>query len=319
MSKYLNLNNYMRYAFALVNGYFLEPLETWLSPDVKQPLRHPPIFFLGAPRSGSTLAIQVITDVLDVGYISNKHCQWYGAPALAEHIFHPTKHRPSSDYESNHGETLGDFAPAECGEWWYRFFRRNPAYVTLDDVDPRRMRQFRRSVAALTEAFDRPIVFKNLYASLRTQAIAHYLPESLFVVIHRNEIDNGQSILEARYKQFQDYSHWFSITPPEVDKLMALPAHQQVIEQIRHIHKTIDGDMHKSSVKNTRRFDFLYEDFCDNPSALIEKIEIFLRSNGCIVKRRAKAPEKFIPRNCVRIDSVLYEQMVTYSNESRAW
>lgn len=178
--KYLNPKNYASAALKLANRHALEHVEKLIAPDADLPLRHPPIFFLGALRSGSTLAVQVITDTLDVGYISNRHCQWFGAPALAERWFHPTKGRPGSDFQSRQGTTEGSYAPAECGEWRYRFFRRKPPYRKLYEVCPRRMRQFRRSVAALTNAFDRPIVFKNLCASLRVQATAHYLPESPF-------------------------------------------------------------------------------------------------------------------------------------------
>ena len=48
---------------------------------------YPPIFIIGAPRSGSTLLLQAIIEVFDLGYISNCHCNWYGAPALAGSSF----------------------------------------------------------------------------------------------------------------------------------------------------------------------------------------------------------------------------------------
>ncbi len=315
MRKYFNPKNYARRAFVLANRYALAYVDTLIAPDPEQPLRHPPIFFLGAPRSGSTLAVQVITDTLDVGYLSNRHCQWFGAPALAERLFRPTRDRPTSDFQSQHGTTKGSYAPAECGEWWYRFFRRKPPYMTLDEVDPRRMRQFRRSVAALTNAFGKPVLFKNLYASLRIQAITHYLPESLFIVMHRNEVDNGHSLLEARYQRFQCYEPWFSVEPPEVKRLETLPSHEQVIEQIRHTHQTIDKDLNLSGVSASRRFDLIYEDFCSDPKSKVNQIQSFLSENGYPVRRIADAPSSFNPRREVRIDKTLYDQMVAYANK----
>lgn len=316
MNKYLNPVNYARRALSLTNSHLLGRLESVLAPDSSEPLRHPPIFFLGAPRSGSTLAVQVITDTLDVGYISNRHCQWFGAPALAEMLFHPTRNRPVSNYQSRHGVTDGWYAPAECGEWWYRFFRRKPAYMRLDEVDEAKMLAFRRSVAALTNAFDRPLVFKNLYASLRIQAIAHYLPESLFIVTHRNEVDNGHSLLEGRQRVFGDYETWWSMEPPEVDILKKLPVSEQVIEQIRHIHSQIDADLATASVSDGRRFDFSFEGFCARPVRLISDLEKFLSDNGCNVQRRATPSKKFEPRDAVRIDTRLYTEMKDYANRS---
>lgn len=139
MNKYLNLQNYLRAGFGLLNRHLLDHLERFLVLDPDQPLPHPPIFFVGAPRSGSTLMIQVITDTFDLGYISNRHCQWYGAPALAERLFRPLRDKPGSDYRSEQGATKGEYAPAECGQWWYRFFRQSPPYVTLQDVDTGRI------------------------------------------------------------------------------------------------------------------------------------------------------------------------------------
>ncbi len=319
MKKYLNPANYARRALGLANRHLLRHVEYGLALDPDEPLRHPPIFFLGAPRSGSTLAVQVITDALDVGYISNRHCQWFGAPALAERLFHPTRNRPTSDYQSRHGVTDGWHAPAECGEWWYRFFRRRPPYMRLDEVDPEKMRAFRRSVASLTNAFDRPIIFKNLYASLRIQAIAHYLPESLFIVTHRDELENGHSLLEARYKRFDTYQPWLSVEPPEVERLKSLPPHEQVIEQIRHTHQTIDADMQAAKVSLSRRFDIVYEDFCRNPAAVVESLHRFILRNGCDVKwREINLPASFSRRDTVRIDNQLYEALCSYSASESA-
>jgi len=313
MNRCLYPRSYAQRTLTVATRFLLEPAERVLAPNLDQPLRYPPIFLLGAPRSGSTLATQVITDALDLGYISNRHCQWFGAPAFAERLFHPTAQRPSSDYRSTHGQTNGPYAPAECGKWWYRFFRRKPSYVRLDEVDPRRMARFRRSVAALTESFDRPVLFKNLYASLRIQAIAHYLPESLFVVIHRNEVDNGHSLLESRYRVFGGYEGWWSMEPPEIEVLKRLPAHAQVIEQVRNTYALIENDLAASGVPAFRRFDLYYEDFCVDPPSAINALDEFLTMNSCSVARRGNVPTSFQRRNAVRIDKALYEAMSDYA------
>lgn len=308
-----NYKKYPHLFLACINRYFLGCLETIFGLGTGD-LRHPPVFVLGAPRSGSTLAAQVITDALDLGFISNCHCQWYGAPIIAEKLFHPIANRPNSDYRSRLGVTKGRHAPAECGEWWYRFFRRKPPYIRLADVDPKKMREFRRSVVLLTNSIDRSILFKNLYASLRIQAIAHYLPESLFIVIHRDEVDNGHSLLEGRDRVFGNYETWWSMEPPELEVLKRLPVHEQVIEQIRHTYITIDSDMKLAKIDRKRRMDFTYEDFCDNPASLVESVRSFLKQNGYQVKRRnIVLPESFVRRQEVRIDEKLYEALRCYA------
>jgi len=315
MHKFLNPKNYVRRAFYFVNRHLLKSIETLIAPDLDKQLSHPPIFFLGAPRSGSTLMIQVITDALDLGYISNRHCQWFGAPALAERLFHPTADRPSSDYHSSHGVTKGYYAPAECGQWWYRFFRRQPPYMTLEEVKSRHMRKFRRSVAALTNAFDRPVLFKNLYASLRIQAIAKYLPESLFIITERDEVDNGHSLLEGRMRVYGDYARWWSMEPPNIESLKRLPAHEQVIEQIRQIHRTIAKDLKVSGVPESRCLHLNYDEFCSDPLSAIKACKEFLASHGCEVRQRGSIiPLRFESRREVRIDQNLYREMSDYAH-----
>lgn len=313
MYKYLNPSNYARYAQILASRYLLEPLEIRFSPKPNLPLRHPPIFFLGPPRSGSTLAVQAITEALDVGYLSNRHCDWCGAPALAQRLFQPTKFRPKPDFCSSYGVTQGAHAPAECGEWWYRFFRRSPQYVSLAEVDPRKMNNFRRSIASLINAFDRPVIFKNLFASFRIQAIAKYLPESLFIVMHRNEVDNGHSLLEARHRVNGSYARWWSMEPPGVDHLRKLPAHQQVIEQIRCVHTIIYKDLKSANVDPSRYLDLSYENFCADPREAIKTIHNFFLRNKCKVTRRSELPINFPTRKHVRIDPDIYKAMVSYA------
>jgi hypothetical protein len=313
MYRYFNPSNYARYAQILANRYLLEPLEIRFSPKPNVPLRHPPIFFLGPPRSGSTLAIQAITEALDVGYLSNRHCDWCGAPALAERLLKPTNLRLKTDFHSLYGDTQGAHAPAECGEWWHRFFRRSPQYVSLAEVDPRKINNFRRSIASLINAFDRPVIFKNLYASFRIQAIAQYLPESLFIVMRRNEIDNGHSILEARHRVNGNYARWWSMEPPGIDHLQKLPAHQQVIEQIRHVRATIYKDLIFANVDPTRYLDLSYESFCTDPREAIKTIHNFFLRNNCKITRRSELPINFSTRQHVRIDPDIYEAMVRYA------
>lgn len=319
MSKYVSPPKYASFARGFANRHLLPYFEPFLSSGADRRLVHAPIFVVGPPRSGSTLAFQVITDALDVGYLSNGHCEWHGAPALYERLSHPTTRRPQSDYLSNHGDTEGRYAPSECGTWWYRFFRREPPYVTLADVQYDKMRDFRRSVASLTDAFDRPVLFKNLYASLRIQAIAHYLPESLFIVMHRDEVDNGHSLLEARLKSFGSYEPWFSVKPVSVEELKKLPANAQVIEQVREIHRTINDDLAKMNVTGSRRFDLVYEEFCANPVGAVNAIQAFLQSNACSVKPRGiTLPVKFDVRRDIRIDQRVFDAMASYSCGSQS-
>jgi Sulfotransferase family len=312
--KYLEPVNYARKGGSLFNKYILHYIDIIKAPSYDTHLKYPPIFFLGAPRSGSTLMMQVLTDSFDFGYISNRHCQFFGMPYLAEKLFHPLKNKKISDYKSYHGITREVYAPSECGEWWYRFFRRKPAYVPHHQADSYKMRCFRRSIASLISAFDRPVLFKNLYATLRIRPILEYIPEALFIIVKRNEIDNGHSLLEARFKVLNTYDNWWSMEPPSVDQLKRFPAHVQVIEQIRHIYALIDQDIAQSSVSRSRFHQIEYEDFCSNVHDSLSKFDAFLKRHGVDIDKRFVVPERFQTSRGIHINENLYKKMKDYVN-----
>ena len=314
MYRFFNPKNYIGPGLSLTNRHLLRYAEKFLSPSFLKPLDYPPIFFLGAPRSGSTVAIQVMTSALDLGYISNKHCQFFGAPALAEMLLKPLDNKPCSDFRSYHGVTKNFSAPSECGEWWYRFFTRNPAYVTLQDVNPVKMKEFRRSLASMTKAFDKPILFKNLYASFRIKAIVEYIPESLFIIMHRNELDNAHSLLETRMNVFKTYDEWWSMEPPTIETLKRLPVHVQVVEQIRHIQAIIEKDLSQMKVPESRVFHLNYESLCEDTHGMLSKLENFLNLNKCDIKRTGEVPKNLRRSNKIRIDPDLYSKLERYAN-----
>lgn len=310
---YLSPLCYWRRFLNLVNQYILHFFDIYNAPINKKEFEYPPIFILGAPRSGSTLLYQVVTDAFHISYISNRHCQFYGSPALTEKVLHPLKHKKESTYTSEYGETNGWPAPSECGAWWYRFFQHNPAYVTLEDIDDIKMSHFRRSILAFTEEAGEPLIFKNLYASLRIQGIVKYIPEALFVIVHRNELDNGHSILKGRYETFGNYDNWWSVPPKNIEKIKKLESYEQVVEQIRGIHKVIDIDLKLMAVPKEQIYHIKYEDFCDNVHIELSKLQEFFNKNNCRIKKRDSAiPEVFKRKKEIRIDNEVYEKMFEY-------
>jgi hypothetical protein len=291
LKKYLNPANYGRRLLTIVNRMLLHHLDWVVAPACDTPLRHPPIFILGAPRCGSTLLFQVLTDAFDVGYISNAHCRFFGAPALAERVLRPLANKPMSDYTSQHGMTKGRYGPAECGEWWYRFFRRTPAYVPLADADPEKMRCFRRSLLAMVSAFEKPVFFKNLYASLRLEPISKIVPEALFIVVRRDLVDNARSLLASRLLQTGGYETWFSVPPPDIDLLRQLPVAQQVVGQVRSIYRTIERGM--EHIGSDRFLVLQYERFCDDVHGTLKEVESFLDRWGVTLIRAGIVPTHF--------------------------
>lgn len=316
VNKFIQPKNYINFLLRLINCVIFQKIDILFAPKYMASFKYPPVFFLGPPRSGSTLMYQVVTDAFDVAYLSNRHCQFFGAPAMAEWLFRSAKSKLSSDYASNHGKTTGWSAPSECGEWWYRFFRRDPAYVTLADVNEEKMHNFRRSLLALTEAASKPVVFKNLYASLRLEAISKHIPEALFVVVKRNELDNAHSILEGRMKALGRYEQWWSVPPPNVEQLKLLKPAQQAVEQTRAVQSMIRQAIEDGVIDGDRVLTLQYEDFCDDVHASVHELEKFFLKHDVTVLRRFNVPEKFFINRTIRIEKKLYSELKEVSKNT---
>jgi hypothetical protein len=277
-------------------------------------LAHPPVFILGAPRCGSTLLYQIMLDHFDLGYISNFHCLFYGAPSLVERLVRPGRWKRPYGFESRHGKVSGWNAPSECGEYWYRFFRRHPHYVPLSAMNEVSLRDLRASMRAIVGTMGKPILFKNLLCALRLGPMIRALPESLFIVVQRDWAETAHSILEARRKLYGNYEEWFSAQPPEVEELKRRPSYEQAVEQIRSIHRLIDEA--RASAPPARFIDVDYGDLCGDTYATLDRLAAFFESNRVGVARGGSVPSSFDIKGGVRIDEDLYRKIKRYLAEN---
>lgn len=307
-----SITNYTTKAGLYILNSALHHLECKLANGNDQSLSYPPLFIIGAPRSGSTLLYQVMAEYYDFGYLSNLHCTFYGCPSLIQRFIGAQRWQKPSKYASTHGLTEGRSAPSECGAFWYRFFRRKPQYVALHEADQQKMIQLRSAIRALGDAFKKPILFKNLLCSLRLEPIASALPEALFIIIRRNEVDNAHSLLEGRKKIYGNYTQWWSAEPPAVEQLKQLLPHEQVVEQIYHIYALIDKQ--RQVIGPEKFIEIQYEAFCDDVVGALRRVDQFLADHNLFPNTDPnKVPTHFERRNEIRIDSELYEKMVAYT------
>ena len=260
---------------------------------VDEPFPHPPIFVVGAPRSGSTLLYQLLTDRFDLGYLANGHARQPGAPSLVERRRGLIRGRrgAAGDYDSSFGGTAGELGPSECGPFWYRFFPRRPHYVTAEDFPTASGRALRAAIGAFVEACDRPIVYKNLLNTARMGAIAGALPEALFIAIHRDLTTNARSLLESRMDVAGAYDTWWSVEPPGIERLRQLPAHEQVVEQVRELDALVAQV--ETSIGPERVLHLTYEDLCADPRTQLERIASFATAHGCDLDARGEVPVSF--------------------------
>jgi len=290
MIKYFRISNYIKYAVSLINSWCLHYLDIYFAPPAHQKFKYSPIFIIGAPRSGSTLLFQLLTDGYNFAYFSNIHCRLFGSPSLIEKFLKPMDRLTPSNYTSEFGKTNGRYEPSECGEWWYRFFQRKRPNESITEPNDKKMKQFRRSLLYFTNTTARPVICKNLYATLRLEEISEYIPEALFVVVTRNEEDNCRSILNARLNFLGSHERWWSIETPDSNYLKTLPPKDQAISQIRGINKIIMDSVRDGIIAKEKIIEINYDSFRKNTRGLIGKFDRFLKSNGVPIDKRFDLP-----------------------------
>ncbi len=107
MRKYLKLSNYKRALLSRIHRLFKPTIYySWEKNKIEkygnQPLKHPPIFIIGAPRTGSTILYQTLTNKLDILYIDNLvdkfHRNLFFGFWLSSKLY---KHKPHNCFTSN--------------------------------------------------------------------------------------------------------------------------------------------------------------------------------------------------------------------------
>lgn len=231
-------------------------------------LRHQPVFIIGAPRTGSTILYQTITNQLDVLYFDNLICGLKNSLMvgfwLSAKIF---KNRPHDSFQSYHGNTtkFGSRAPSECGQFWYRWLPADRHFINNEDVDGTMVDQIRSEISSIINYYNKPLVFKNLNAGQRLRLLKKCFPEAKFIFMHREPIYAAQSILLSKRKiGIRDNEFW-GIMPRNYKELIPLDPFEQIVKQIYYIEKQIEVDSNLFETKNFINVDYseLGDDFAN--------------------------------------------------------
>ena len=288
----------------------LTPLETFsIKKYTTEEIKYPPVFIIGAPRTGSTILYEYITNYLDVTYINNFMCRFhktlYLASVASKIIFQDKQH---NCFDSTQGRTDGLNSPSECGEFWYRWFPKDRHFVDFNELSRLQATQIRDVVKAVVNKNNKPIVFKNMNCGQRLRVIKDVFPNALFIYCKRDALYTAQSIIETREKVCKDRAEWWSIMPKEYNELLKLDYPEQVVKQIYYVQKQIEEDL---SLFGKKQFiEIWYEDFCKSPRLTIENVRDFMSQNGANVRYKAKMIENQINLSQQRrIDKTTYDKL----------
>ena len=260
------------------------------------------VFIIGAPRTGSTILYQLITSLLDVSYLDNlanmaRYNPYMGLGFSSRH-FKDQAHR---SYSSNFGNTLGDglHAPAEA-LFFYKWFPKDRHYTVPADLTQDQLTAFRKTINALVDRYNKPLVLKNLSFSLRLQVLKQALPDAKYIVVNRDPLYTAQSLILAMRKNNAPGNKVWGILPKESAQLEGLETFEMVVRQIYFIEKQIHEDLKQIPEDHILYID--YEKLGTGPEKIMDSIISLLGSD--VEKRPGISVPEITIQNRINLTSM---------------
>ncbi|WP_375170184.1 sulfotransferase [Marinobacter sp.] len=247
------IRDYAVIAFLKFSAPFIRTLEH-LFFSAKESAK-PPVFIIGAPRTGSTILYQALTNSHKVAYIDNKACAWHRNLRFGLWLSSLRYgEKPHNNFKAEHGSTasFGGHAPSECGAFWYRWLPTDRHFIDDHEVTPVMVKEIRAEVMGAAHKLQRPLLFKNLNVGQRLRLIKKAFPDAKLIFVRRDPRFVVQSILKARERLGIGAGEWWSIMPPKFQELRELPEPEMCMAQVFSLEKQIEQDLKLFPSDNVR-------------------------------------------------------------------
>lgn len=264
--------------------------------------RYPTIHVMGLPRSGTTLALQLLVAHTDVAYIDHVAAAFWRAPAtglrLSESLRRHAR-RPSS-YQSDYGRTADLAEPHEFSYFWARLLGTAFGLESLAEPADRSSVDwlfFKRVLTNMCEVVQGPIVFKSFHAIWRLRELCQTLPRTVVVVVRRDALAVAQSLLEMRHQLYGSREAWASVKPRAYSWLKDEDYATQIAGQIWYVNEAIaDGIRH---LRPEALVEVTYDDVCRDPAGFVAKVVDVVNRQGDNL-RSLDAPRPFQPSSAMQ-------------------
>lgn len=243
------------------------------------------IILLAPPRSGSTLTYQLLCHSIYSRYLSNLSHMLYKLPLIGELIAGKICKNAPQTFRSEQGFVGGLSGPAEGMHFWTHWYGGGLDELENFHMDPsleKRTSYLKRVLAWLGKP-ERPVITGYLGHTLCVERLIKDFPDAIFVRLNRDPIDNALSIIACSEKS---ESSWFSVRPAECAGNVQ-PIEKRVVEQVFWIRRRID------SIQATNVIDVEYEDICNAPEKVIDRVIAFANTNGGCLTLSNRPPTAF--------------------------
>jgi len=236
-----------------------------------------PVFIIGAPRTGSTILYEILTNSLDVIYPDNLAEKFYRNMYfgfwLSNRIYGNRAHNSFLSHFGN-TEKFGQHAPNEYAGFWYRWIPRGTHYTPADYLSTNAKVEIRSTISAVTNKYKKPLLYKNLNLGQRMGMLSEVFPQCKFIFIKRNPVFTVQSLFLAKRKLGFEENDWWSVMPKNVQELKQLPEIERLTKQVFYTERQITQDSNlfpKGNIKTIR-----YQELYDNLDSILGQIHKFI-------------------------------------------
>lgn len=248
--------------------------------------RWPPLFVVGAPRSGTTAVYLHIVNQYRVAYLPNVANRFPGCPLIASRLarfvappFQPT-------YDNRYGIVEGTLAP---GDGWEIFHRWFPRYRHEVGVNPAGRWELPLLIARFERWMEAPFVNKNNNHCTRIPELSEWCPDARFVHVRRDLVATAASLLEGRRAHAVEPDEPWGVRPPKLVNANFDSELELVVATILEARNLVTAAFQELS--QDRRVEVEYMRFCRDPSGLEAWLDDIHCCGSRAYNRREVAPE----------------------------
>ncbi len=246
--------------------------------------QNPAAFIVGAPRTGSTILYQVLTNALRVTYPDNltrKFGRHLRAGLRTSRLLFGDK--PHNCFNSVRGRTddCGLHAPNEMERFFKYLFPRLGA-----ECEAASAVWLGNLLKNVVTSYRQPVIFKSLRVGQRIELLARTAPLARFIHIRRNPLFTAQSIILARAAEGKPPDTVWYVIPRRNVRLANLHGVRKVVHQVHLIDEEIAENL---SLLPGAGILVWYEDLCRDATAVTRRISTFL--GGISLRPQRQQPE----------------------------
>lgn len=251
------------------------PLDVALSIRERQlyerakPPRRPIVFVVGPPRSGTTIAAQVLAASLPVAYFNNLTSIFPRSPITVNKLVRRPFRNERISFRSFYGKSKHWYGPNDALYFWDRWLGtdRTTIPTAIDEPNQTRLVRF---FGAFQEAFPRPLVAKNNNMNAFAKLVAPLLPTAVFICMRRNPVYLAQALLKSRRDIHGSDETAYGLEGPDGKDAKSYTPVQSVCRQVA-FHRKLEREQ-LEAIGSDRYWIVDYEDFCENPRALVNRV-----------------------------------------------